>query len=152
MLGQLTNEQIDHVLHHQIVGRLGCYSDSKMYIVPVTYVYDGEFIYAHSKEGLKIQKMRQNPSVCFEVDIIDNLTNWRSVILWGEYEELNDLAQQQEAMKILMDRLAPLATSETIRSVKGVSRDPQYLDKGLKAVAYKIRVTEKSGRFEKSSN
>jgi nitroimidazol reductase NimA-like FMN-containing flavoprotein (pyridoxamine 5'-phosphate oxidase superfamily) len=69
------------------VGRLGCSTDGKMYIVPVTFVYDGTYIYAHSKEGLKIKMMRNNPSVCFEVDIIDNLTNWRSVILWGEYEE-----------------------------------------------------------------
>ena len=150
MLGQLTNEQIDHVLNHQVIGRLGCLSDDKMYIVPVTYVYDGTHIYAHSKEGLKIEKMRKNPSVCFEVDIIDNLTNWRSVILWGEFEELNDPSEQQKAMKILMDRLAPLATSETVRPVKGTSRDPHYQDKGLKAVAYRIRVTEKTGRYEKS--
>jgi nitroimidazol reductase NimA-like FMN-containing flavoprotein (pyridoxamine 5'-phosphate oxidase superfamily) len=94
--------------------------------------------------------MRNNPSVCYEVDIIDHLSNWRSVILWGEYEELNVQAQQQESMKILMDRLALLATSETIRPVKGVSRDPNYIDKGLKAVAYRIKVTDKTGRFEKS--
>jgi hypothetical protein len=36
--------------------------------VPITYVFDGEAVYAHSADGLKIRMMRANPHVCFEVD------------------------------------------------------------------------------------
>ena len=86
MIGILTPEQIVHVLQSQIIGRIGCYADGKVYIVPVSYAYHNHYIYAHSKEGLKTHMMRQNPSVCFEVDQMDNLANWRSVILWGTYE------------------------------------------------------------------
>jgi uncharacterized protein len=31
--------------------------------------------------------MRRNPEVCFEVDRVEDLVNWDSVIGWGTYEE-----------------------------------------------------------------
>jgi len=83
MLGRLTDDQIDHVLNTQFIGRIGCSMKNKMYVVPVTYVFHEGHIYVHSKEGLKIKMMRDNPEVCFQVDKIENMTNWRSVILWG---------------------------------------------------------------------
>lgn len=70
MLGQLTGEQIEHVLQSQITGRIGCCAGDDMYVVPVTYVYHQGHIYAHSKEGRKIQIMRRNPKVCFQVDAV----------------------------------------------------------------------------------
>jgi nitroimidazol reductase NimA-like FMN-containing flavoprotein (pyridoxamine 5'-phosphate oxidase superfamily) len=149
MLAELTDQQIDHVLQSQIVGRIGCCTKKKMYVVPVTYVYHKGYIYAHSKEGLKIKMMRENPSVCFQVDSLENMTNWRSVIVWGEYEELKGAKAQKTGMKILLDRLAPFMTSETVRPSPGRSRPPEVIEKGLKAVAYRIKVTEKTGRYEK---
>jgi uncharacterized protein len=150
MLGELTDAQIDQVLHTEIVGRLGCRSDERIYIVPVTYVYHEGYIYAHSKEGMKVRLMRDNPEVCFQVDTIDNMTNWRSVIVWGKYEELKTEKQQLAGMKIMTDRLLPFSTSETVRPSHRHSHPPEVVEKGFKAVAYRIKVIEKSGRFEKT--
>ena len=43
-------------------------------------------LYCHSGEGLKLQMMRANPSVCFEVDRHENLANWQSVIAQGTFD------------------------------------------------------------------
>src|SRR5665811_1020768 len=94
MLGKLTDKQIEHVLHRQSIGRIGCYAEDRIYIVPVTYVFHKGYIYAHSKEGLKVQMMRKNPHVCFQVDALENMANWQSVIIWGEYEELRGENEQ----------------------------------------------------------
>jgi len=150
MLGQLTEEQIDHVLHGQILGRIGCCANNRIYIVPVTYVYRQGYIYAHSKEGQKVQMMRNNPNVCFQVDAMENMTNWRSVIVWGEYEELKTAKEQKEGVKIMTDRLAPFVTSETVRPSQGSSRAPEIVEKGFRAVVYRVKVLEKTGRFEKN--
>jgi hypothetical protein len=150
MLGELTDGQIDQVLHTQFVGRIGCCNDERMYVVPVTYVYHNGYIYAHSKEGLKVRMMRKNPNVCFEVDTMDNMTNWRSVIIQGKYEELKEEEDQQAGMKIMVDRLAPFITSETVRPSHSFSHPPEIVEKGFKAVAYRIKVVEKTGRFEKT--
>ncbi len=149
MLGTLSKTQIDQVLDSQVVGRIGCYADGKVLVVPVTYAFDGAYIYAHSKEGMKIKMMRKNPKVCFEVDVMDNMANWRSVILWGEYEELKTSGSQEKGMKILTDRLLPLVASETIRSDEHHSMRPQMVEKEQKAIVYRIKITERTGRYEK---
>ena len=118
-----------------------------MHIVPVTYVLHEGFIYIHSKEGLKIKVMRDNPFVCFQVDIIENMTNWRSVMIHGKYEELVNERDQQAALEILMTRLEPFTISETVKHVQNLSQHDAR--KGLRPVAYRISITEKTGRFEK---
>src|SRR5687768_15235346 len=100
MLGKLNPEQMDYVLRSQLIGRIGCYAEGRVYLVPITYVYDGEYIYGHTREGLKVRMMRQNPEICFEVDAIKDMANWQCVIIQGVYEELND-EESQVARRLL---------------------------------------------------
>ncbi len=154
MLGSLNPEQIVHVLQSQITGRIGCYSEGKVYIVPISYAYHNNNIYAHSKEGKKIHMMRQNPSICFQVDQLENLSNWRSVIVWGTYEELRYPTEQEEGRLILQHRLSPYAISETVQP--GPQEDPELpekphlIEKPQKPVVFRIKIAERSGRFEKT--
>lgn len=148
MLGHLSADQIDHILHSQLIGRIGCYAQEKVYVVPVTFVYKDSYIYAHSMVGLKIEMMRKNPNVCFQIDVIDNMTNWRSVIVWGKYEEFKTDEDQKAAIKILLDKLGPYSLSETVKPSHG--HPPQTVEKGKKAILYTIKIIEKTGRFEKS--
>jgi nitroimidazol reductase NimA-like FMN-containing flavoprotein (pyridoxamine 5'-phosphate oxidase superfamily) len=149
MLGELSQQQIDDVLHSQAVGRIGCYAEEGIYVVPVTYAYQDGCIYAHSSEGKKIRMMRENNQVCFEVEDIDNMANWRSVIIWGTYEELTEDRQREEAMQILMNRISTLTVSETVRPHRQtMSRDID--EKEFKNVVYRIRIQRRTGRFEKS--
>jgi nitroimidazol reductase NimA-like FMN-containing flavoprotein (pyridoxamine 5'-phosphate oxidase superfamily) len=149
MLGELTEKQCLQVLQNEVVGRIGCYGEGKVYVVPVTYAFDGKFIYAHSKEGRKIQLMRKNPHVCFQVDRIENMAQWRSVVAWGEYEEL-EIEDYEMGMKILKDRLTPLLISESVRPTHGMG--PEVVVKQTKAIVFRISVQEITGRFEKNSN
>lgn len=55
----LFRKQIEHVLHSLIIGRIGCHTDNRTYVVPVTYAYNGKYICGHTKEGLKINMMRK---------------------------------------------------------------------------------------------
>ena len=151
MLGELTSNQIDQVLYSQVIGRIACYADDKAYIVPVTYAYDGKYLYANSREGMKITMMRKNPEVCFEVDIVENMANWRSVVMWGKYEELKTESDRQRAAKILKDRITPLQTSETVSRPMEGSIPPLIVEKKRRAITYRIKVIEKTGRFEKST-
>ena len=150
MLGQLNNAQSDEMLHREQVGRIGCYADDAVYVVPVSYAYDGACIYAHSREGKKVEMMRKNPKICFEIDSMENLANWRGVILWGRYEELSDPKEQERGMQLLMDRFAPMISSETAHPHQGMQA-PGMEEKKHKAVVFQIVIEERSGRFEKSN-
>ncbi|MBL7872549.1 MAG: pyridoxamine 5'-phosphate oxidase family protein [Cyclobacteriaceae bacterium] len=146
MLGTLTKTQIDQVLDSQVLGRIGCYADGRVFVVPITYVYDGDFIYAHSKEGMKINMMRNHPKVCFEVDVVEDMANWRSVILWGEYEELEGKLSQEKGMNVIMEKLVPLISSQSFRYYDNHSIKPKTQPK---SIVFRIKITERTGRYEK---
>ena len=147
MLGELSHDEIETILSTELLGRIGCSANGVTYIVPVTYAYDAGHIYAYSQEGMKIQMMRQNPIVCFEVDKMVNMSNWQSVIAWGRFEELKN-ADQKMGIQKLMSRFKSEKTSETSLPARDVD-DPQQSYSSYKPVVYRIKLLEKSGRFEK---
>lgn len=151
MLGILTAAEIEEVLSSQIVGRIGCYADGKTYIVPVSYAYDGEYIYGHSKEGMKISMMRKNPQLCFQTDHFDNMANWESVIAWGRFEELSAVAERRHALEILLLRNLPILSSETVHLYPHWPFPPQDID-NIEGIVYRIKLGEKTGRFEKNQS
>ena len=147
MIGSLTKDQCERILLGSMIGRIGCNASGKTYVVPVTYVYDDGYIYVRSKEGLKVKMMRKNPQVCFQVDQIDNMANWRSVVLWGKFEEVKGSAEQSQALKILTNGLEAYATSDSIKPPKDDGDMNPHKEK--KPVFYRISIEEISGRFEK---
>lgn len=149
MLGTLSSEEIEELLSGEVVARLGCHAEGRTYVVPVTYVYDGEGLIIQSGDGLKLKMMHQNPIVCVEVDHIDDLANWRSVIAWGRFETLFD-DEAGAAFALLHRRLGPLAVSETMPA-RAVLREGETRVRSGNGHAsiYRIRLLNKTGRFER---
>jgi nitroimidazol reductase NimA-like FMN-containing flavoprotein (pyridoxamine 5'-phosphate oxidase superfamily) len=149
MLGKLNNEQIEVLLNDLPIGRIGCHADGVTYVVPVNYVYDGDFIYAHSGEGLKINIMRKNPEVCFQLDKIENMFNWQSVICWGTFEELTGIQETQDAMMKLIAKVEPyLSKSDDAHPSHGITDKASDIEFEKELILYRIKLTKKTGRFE----
>jgi len=147
MLGKLSELQIERFLESQIVGRIGCHANGETYVVPISYAYDGTYIYAHTYEGKKLDMMREEPRICFEVDTLGDLSEWKSVIVWGEFEELKDPDEKRHALQILMDRNLPILSSVTMHLSADWpfhSDDTDYTD----GVVFRIKLVDKTGRFE----
>lgn len=89
MLGKLNTDQVDAVLTANITGRIGCTDGTQVYVVPVSYAFNGDYLIAQSKEGMKIDLMRAHSQVCFQVDEIDDYANWRSVVTLGKLRRSN---------------------------------------------------------------
>jgi nitroimidazol reductase NimA-like FMN-containing flavoprotein (pyridoxamine 5'-phosphate oxidase superfamily) len=132
-----------------VVGRLGCTDGCRPYIVPISYHYDGDYIYCHTREGMKIDIMRKNPCVCFEVDHLTDMANWESVIARGDFEELKDPALRSMDLDKLYHRVLPLVSSETTHLSPDWPFAPAELDR-IEGVTFRIRVNEKTGRFERT--
>ena len=150
MLGTLTHYEIDQVLKRQTFGRIGCSVEGRTYIVPIAYAYDGEYLYGHSSEGMKIRMMRQNSKVCFEVDTMENLTNWECVIIQGEFQELIGEPGRQ-AMKFFVEQLRPHLLSSTSIPSHGLLHFHQKEQSEIKSVVFRIKINEMTGRFERQS-
>ena len=149
MLGTLSIPEIEDLLYHCNLGRIGCSYHGKVYIVPVNYIYDGRSVIAHSAEGLKIRIMRHNPSVCFEVDEVKTNKQWKSVIAQGIYQEINDERERYEAMKLFVDRMLKLKISTTAHPPEIQPERLHTTHASAKPVIYRILLSEKTGRYEK---
>jgi uncharacterized protein len=146
MIGSLNSAQIDQLLFENIVGRIGCSDEGKVYVVPTNYVFDGKSIIAHALPGVKIMMMRNNPEVCFEVDEVQDLLHWKSVIAWGTYQEIKDERERYNAMKLFVDKMIRLKISPPEHS-KDVA-DITGKTGTSRSIVYRIILHEKTGRFE----
>jgi len=148
MFGKMDNTQIEKVISDNFVGRLGCNADGKTYIVPISYAYDGEYIYFHTYEGMKVDMMRKNPNVCFQVDKMDNMASWESVIAWGTSEELTNPKERKVGLQNLIDRVLPKISSKTVQLTTQWPFPPDDISM-INGIIFRINLHEKSGRFEK---
>ncbi len=151
MFGKLTTAEIDSLLHHQFIGRIGCHAEGLTYVVPVSYAYDGTYVYARTFDGMKITMMRKNPEVCFEVDNTKNLANWQSVVAWGAFEELANGPVRDAAIKILEQRALPFMSSETMH-ISPQWPFPSEEGDSVDGIIFRIELKEKTGRFEKNAD
>ena len=148
MLGELNDTQIRNVLSSQVLGRLACTDGKQPYIVPVTFSYDGDYIYGQSNEGTKLTILRKNPLVCFEADTMTDMTNWQCVLAFGIFEELQGEAAEM-AKEILFNRVFSLMTSRTLHTHEHEVAAPEESNSRVKTVMYRIKINSVSGRFER---
>ncbi|MGY4539996.1 nitroimidazol reductase NimA-like FMN-containing flavoprotein (pyridoxamine 5'-phosphate oxidase superfamily) [Mucilaginibacter sp. UYNi724] len=148
MLRELNDTQIEALLKNELTGRIGCQSEGVVYIVPVNYVYDGANIYCHSAKGMKIDMMRENPEICFEVENIKDVTNWETAIAWGRFEEITDMAEKQKVLQQLTNRITPYIIDDSITREHGFADEESDIGTTIELIIYKIVVHKKTGRFE----
>jgi nitroimidazol reductase NimA-like FMN-containing flavoprotein (pyridoxamine 5'-phosphate oxidase superfamily) len=148
MLGELNEEQVEHVLTTNVIGRIGCYADEKIYVVPVAYLYDDGYLLGHTIRGMKTRMLKKNPKCCFEVESMQDMGNWQSVIAWGTFEELEG-DESKSAMKKLISQLMPLMAGQANHPAQELDQLDKLEALNSKATVYRIKIEEKTGRFEK---
>lgn len=148
MFDTLSNKEMITVISNNVIGRLGCHANGKTYVVPISYAYDGDNIYARTFEGMKLMMMRKNPEVCFQVDNMKDMADWESVIIWGTFEELTDAAERTKGLKILVSRILPGISSETVKLTPEWPFPTNDLTR-IDGIVFRINIKEMSGRCEK---
>lgn len=149
MLGKLDIDQMNSLLSSQALARLACTDGLKPYILPVTYTYDGSYIYGQTNEGKKLDILRNNPNVCFQVERMTDMKNWESLLVYGQFEELKN-KEADAAREILSNRFFPFMTSSTVHSFSKEGTAEVEDTNRVKQVMYRIKIERMTGRFEKS--
>ncbi len=149
MFGNLGDDAIETVLQHQIIGHIGCHANDITYVVPVSYAYKNGYVYVHTWEGMKINMMRQNPKVCFETYLMENMGNWQCVIAWGYFEEITQVEERREALQILLNRNLPVITSKTVQLTDEWPFVPENVNE-IKGIVFRIKLTMKTGKYERT--
>ena len=97
---------------------------------------------------MKVDMMRRNPEVCFEVDTIQNIFNWKSVIAWGKFKEITRLHDKEAVMQKISDKVMAVSDSETAHPSHGITAAESDVGTRVELILYKITLREKTGRFE----
>lgn len=89
MFKNLEDKEIKFVLENNYIGNLGYIFNKKPFIVPITYYYDSEInaIICYSGDGHKMNAMRKNNTISLQVSDVDAVTNWKSVLVHGIFEQ-----------------------------------------------------------------
>jgi len=136
VIEEMLPEEVEAFLREQVVGRIGCHAEGKTYVVPIIYAWEDGCAYVYSVEGQKVRMMRENPSVCFEVDQYLPGGGWRSVIAQGTFEELEGEGALR-TLALLTDRFARRSNNGSRERPRGEGRVP---------VAFRLRTSEITGR------
>jgi len=132
-----------HIFLKQIkFGRLGCVRDKQPYVVPIYFVSDGKHLYGFSTLGQKIEWMRVNPRVCVEADDVINQLHWRSIVVFGNYQELPDTPAAVHIREYALELLQRRAVWWQPAYVASAHRGPGDV---LTPIFYRIRIDEVSG-------
>ena len=116
-------EAVESIVKKAKVCRIAFSRDDLPYIVPMIFGYKDSVVYLHSApEGMKIDMLKANPRVCFEVDVdhelakADDACDWgmqyRSVVGFGKARIIEDAADMKKALDIIMEHYSPGTTYE----------------------------------------
>jgi nitroimidazol reductase NimA-like FMN-containing flavoprotein (pyridoxamine 5'-phosphate oxidase superfamily) len=139
MIRDLGQDKSRELLRRGTIARLACVADNEPYVVPVNYIFDGESVLVHSLPGRKIVAMRANPRVCLQVDEIEDDLGWKSVLAFGNYEEITNAEERGRAMNRLLSRFPKLTPVESYMA--GGTGTPA-------PIVFRIRVDKISGLCE----
>jgi nitroimidazol reductase NimA-like FMN-containing flavoprotein (pyridoxamine 5'-phosphate oxidase superfamily) len=103
---EMAQVEIDQFLTCARVGRLGVILEEGPYVVPVGYVYSNGKIFFHTcNKGLKMNALRRNPNVCFEVDeSLSDASMFKSVIVFGTAEIIDNEKKMIPYLQKLIDK------------------------------------------------
>jgi len=85
----LSHQECQDILRAHNYGRLAFTFHDRVDLEPIHYVYDDPWIVVRTGEGTKLTVLTHHPWVAFEVDEVDEMFSWRSVVVKGTVYMLN---------------------------------------------------------------
>lgn len=107
--------EIEEIIRRSQVCHIALCNEGKPYIVPMNFGYRDRCLYLHAAhEGLKMDIIKKNPNVCFEMDVDTVLVpgeigckwtmHYKSIVGSGVAEIITDTKEKSDALDIIMDQ------------------------------------------------
>jgi nitroimidazol reductase NimA-like FMN-containing flavoprotein (pyridoxamine 5'-phosphate oxidase superfamily) len=82
---ELSRDEIEETITRNRVGRLAFSFHDRVDIQPIHYIYERGWLYGRTSEGEKIYTLKHNQWIAFEIDEVNDLFDWRSIVIHGSF-------------------------------------------------------------------
>ncbi|MCL1808723.1 MAG: pyridoxamine 5'-phosphate oxidase family protein [Clostridiales bacterium] len=145
-------DEIVRLLEDNKICHLAMCAGEQPYVVPMLYAYEGGSMYFHCAEvGQKLDMIRANPNVCFEVqasqteEVIENSgkpcywgISYESVIGFGKAEILGDRETKIKVYNLIVGKMKPPGY---------VHSEEMYTEKKIKGTfIIKVKIDSMTGK------
>jgi nitroimidazol reductase NimA-like FMN-containing flavoprotein (pyridoxamine 5'-phosphate oxidase superfamily) len=142
--------EIEQILNKAFVCRLGLCDNGRPYVVPLCFGYEDNALYIHcAKVGKKLDIIRKNKNVCFEVDTDCQVIKaeqacrfqlrYKSVIGFGRALLIEDPELKRRGLDVIMQRFS-----------KGPFKYPQ--ENLEKTMVVKVEIDSMTGKKSAGEN
>lgn len=108
---------IEAILDEGLVCHLAFTAGGQPYAIPTAYARIGDQVYVHGSTASRMLRTAAGAPVCLTVTLLDGIVlarsafhhsmNYRSVVVLGAAEEVEDEDERLAAMRALVERVAP---------------------------------------------
>ncbi len=116
--GSYDVDAINAVLDAGLIAHVGYVIDGQPFVTPTAYWREAEHVYWHGSSASRmLRTVREGVPVCLTVTHLDGLVlarsgfhhsmNYRSVMLFGRAEIVEDPSAKERALDVFIDRLCP---------------------------------------------
>ena len=120
---------IEGIIRKARVCRLALSENGRPYIVPLCFGYKDNNLYFHSaREGTKLDIIKKNNNICFEIDIDVEFVKskevcgynmkYQSVIGFGKAAFIEDIESKRKALDIIMQNYSDESFEYPVEAVK----------------------------------
>ncbi|WP_242084607.1 pyridoxamine 5'-phosphate oxidase family protein [Aestuariivivens sediminis] len=150
MILKLGKSKCIRLLKDNYIGHMAYIYNNHPYVLPITFYYDAasNAIIGYSSVGHKIKALRMNHAVSLEVSEIESVNNWRSVVVYGTYDEFLGSTAKISLHKFSEGVKAIIKRKEG-KDLKFLSEFSSKIYKDGVPVVFKIDVDDLTGRERK---
>ncbi len=151
MIKDLEHEKRLEILGNNYLGHLGFISEKKPFVTTITYFYDAveKCLLSYSDNGHKIDAMRKYEDVSLQIENIQSIQDWSSVLVHGKFEELLGSAAKKYLHKFAQ------GVQDTIERSKGekpnfIGDFSSRLQEREMPIVYRININDITGKIRKT--
>jgi nitroimidazol reductase NimA-like FMN-containing flavoprotein (pyridoxamine 5'-phosphate oxidase superfamily) len=141
---------IDAVLDAGLVAHVATIRDGAPVVVPMLYARDGDWLLLHGSPGSGTFRRAREQEICVSVTLVDGLVlarsafhhsvDYRSVIVLGRGELVEDETERERLLEAFMERLLPGRQGSLRPMTPGEVRQTAVLRLPLERASAKVRV------------
>jgi uncharacterized protein len=141
---------IDAILDEALVSHLGVIDDGGFpVVIPTLHARDGDHLYVHGSAASRTLRTSARAEVCLTATLLDGLVlaraafhhsvNYRSVVVFGAPEPVEDAAGKRRALQAFTDKLVPGRWGDARPPTEQELRGTAVLRIALDEVSAKVR-------------